>query len=79
MHWTHGNHQFDSNDEKDLEKLAIWKEKAKTSKFYQTAINVWTERDPIKLKAAQDNNLNYKVYYSYNWDFFKNENGLKLS
>lgn len=66
LHWTHGTHVFNENSQEDLTKLAKWQEKAKTSKFYQTAINVWTLRDPMKLKTAKDNNLNYQVYYNYN-------------
>lgn len=62
-HWTHGGHPFNKNDQKDIEKLNEWKEKAKTSKFYQQAIYVWTELDVKKQKCAKENNLNYKVIY----------------
>ena len=62
-HWTHGGHPFDPNNKEDIKKLNVWKEKAKTSKFYQTAIEVWTIRDPKKLQCAKDHNLNYKVIY----------------
>ena len=63
-HWTHGEHPFDKNNPKDLQKLAEWQEKAKTSKFYQKAIEVWTIRDPLKIKIAKENNLNYKLVYN---------------
>ena len=36
--WTHGEHPFNIKNEADLEKLAQWKEKAKTSKYYENAI-----------------------------------------
>lgn len=62
-HWTHGGHPFDPNNEDDLKKLAIWQEKAKTSKFYQIAINTWTVRDVEKASWAKINHLNYKVIY----------------
>lgn len=62
-HWTHGGHPFDPNNEDDLKTLEVWKEKAKTSKFFQTAIEVWTIRDPKKLQCAKEHNLNYKVIY----------------
>lgn len=62
-HWTHGGRPFDSNDIECLKKLDKWKEKAKTSKFYQTAIEVWTVRDVEKQKVAKENKLNYKVIY----------------
>lgn len=62
--WTHGGKLFDSNNSSDLEKLAVWKEKAKTSKYYQQAIYTWTDLDIRKMDAAIENKLNYKVYYS---------------
>lgn len=62
-HWTHGGHPFNPNDLNDIEKLNIWKEKAKTSKFYKQAIYIWTDLDVRKQKCAKDNNLNYKVIY----------------
>lgn len=64
LHWTHGGHRFDKNSSKDLQKLNLWQEKAKTSNFYKSAIYVWTERDLYKLEIAKKANLNYKVIYS---------------
>ena len=61
--WTHGGHLFDSENEADVEKLNYWTEKAKTSKYYQNAIETWTFRDVKKLTTAKLNKLNYKVYY----------------
>lgn len=63
LSWTHGNKPFENTAE-DLCKLAIWREKAKTSVYYQNAIDVWTRRDIKKQQIAKENNLNYKVYYS---------------
>ena len=62
--WTHGGHIFNANDPADQAKLAIWAERAKTSSYYQNAISVWTERDPLKIATAKKNNLNYKIIYS---------------
>lgn len=62
-HWTHGGKPYDPNDSECKEKLAIWAEKAKTSQFYQNAIETWTIRDVKKLKWAKEHNLNYKVIY----------------
>lgn len=73
LHWTHGPHFFDENDKKDLSLLSIWKEKAKSSKFYKNAVDVWTKRDVEKRNAALENNLNYFVFWDndlkdfYNW------------
>lgn len=63
LHWTHGYHKFDTNNQEDLAKLIKWQEKAKTSDFYKNAIKVWTIKDIKKYEYAKKNNLNYKVYY----------------
>lgn len=62
-HWTHGGHPFNLENEQDIKTLDEWKEKAKTSKFYQQAIYVWTELDVNKQKCAKENKLNYKAIY----------------
>ena len=63
LHWTHGGKLFNENDEECLKQLSVWKEKAKTSKFYENAIQTWTVRDVNKQKIAKENKLNYKVIY----------------
>lgn len=73
LHWTHGGHPFNSNNINDLKKLSDWQKKAKESDFYNTAIETWTNRDVKKLQVAKENNLNYKVYYSYNKNFHESE------
>ena len=62
-HWTHGGKPFDPNNEECIKQLNEWKEKAKTSQFYQNAIQTWTVRDVEKQRVAKENNLNYKVIY----------------
>lgn len=62
-HWSHGGKPFDANDPECIDKLELWKEKAKTSKFYEVAIETWTIRDVQKQMIAKQNNLNYKVIY----------------
>lgn len=64
FHWTHMFHPFNKDDEDDINKLNILKEKAKTSKFYENAIQVWTIRDVNKLQTAVKNNLKYIVLYN---------------
>lgn len=32
-------------------------------KYYNSAINVWTNRDILKFNTAINNNLNYQVLY----------------
>ena len=62
-HWTHGGGPFDENDDECKKQLNEWVEKAKTSKFYQKAIEVWTSRDVEKLLCAKKNNLNFITIY----------------
>ena len=62
-HWTHGGKPFDEKDADCIRQLNEWKEKAKTSKFYEEAIKTWTVRDVNKRIVAEKNKLNYKVIY----------------
>lgn len=62
-HWTHGGKPFDEKDADCIKQLNEWKEKAKTSKFYEEAIKTWTVRDVNKRIVAEKNKLNYKVIY----------------
>ena len=62
-HWTHGGHFFDPENPDDIKKLEEWEERAKTSKFFDYAVLNWTIRDPLKLKTAIENKLNYKVIW----------------
>ncbi len=62
--WTHGGHWFDKNNQDDITKLNLWKEKSNTSSMYKSAINVWTKSDVIKHQYAIDNKLNYVVLWT---------------
>ena len=64
-HWTHGGRPFDPNDESCQKQLTLWEEKARTSEFYRQAIDTWTVRDVRKQQIAQEQKLNYTVYYKY--------------
>lgn len=70
-YWTHGKHLFNENNENDIQLLDIWGQKAKSSKQYKTAINVWTVMDPLKCKTAELNNLNYLPIWSSKIDVIK--------
>jgi hypothetical protein len=62
--WTHGGHPYNSSLPEDIAQKENWTQKAETSVYYQTAIKVWTESDPLKLQFARDNGLNYlRVYF----------------
>lgn len=67
--WTHGFHFFDKNNQEDLDKLEKWKNK--NSKYYNSAIKTWTQRDILKLETAIKNHLNYVVWFNqeqaYEW------------
>lgn len=65
-HWTHGGCIFDKTNKEHLEKVAFWESKSASSKFYKTAIDVWTVRDVNKYDAMLKNNLNYLIIYSNN-------------
>lgn len=68
--WTHGGMPYVHNEQCNS-KLQIWKEKAKTSKFYQNAIKTWTIRDVIKRETARRNKLNWLEFFTlkdfYDW------------
>ena len=78
FHWTHGGHPFDPSSIKDQVKLEQWK--AKQTKYYNNAINVWTKRDVEKRNKAKEENLNYKEFWSlkelkeFFIDYFENHN-----
>ena len=58
--WTHGTEPFDENNQEHIEKLKKWTSKMNEGKsFYESAIDVWTKRDPLKRKTAKDNKLNF--------------------
>ena len=62
--WTHGKHWFDENNEEDLKILNKWKEKG--TKYYLNAIYTWTKLDVKKRKIAEENNLNYIIFWKFN-------------
>ena len=64
LHWTHGDHPFDSTSEDDLKHKKLLESKAETSQYYANALYVWTDLDVRKQKIAKKNNLNYEVIYS---------------
>ena len=67
--WFHSNHIYGTNKD-DYKLLEIWKEKSKTNKNYKHAVNTWSIKDPIKLKCAQNNNLNFYILWNKN-DIYK--------
>lgn len=62
FHWTHGNHLFNPNSKEDQDKL--YELQHKNGKYYENAGTTWTKRDPLKVKTAKQNNLNYKIFWN---------------
>ena len=68
--WTHGkdSHRivgsYLENKKDCIDLLEKWQEKAKTSRFYEKAIEVWTKRDPLKRKIAKELGLNLIEFFT---------------
>ncbi len=62
FHWTHGKHLFNPNSKEDQDKL--YELQHKNGKYYENAGITWTKRDPLKVKTAKQNNLNYKIFWN---------------
>ena len=59
LNWTHGKHFFDPESKEDITTLKAWQQRAKQSGYYESAVEVWTKRDPLKRDVAIQNKLNY--------------------
>ena len=59
----HGGRPYNECDLECQLLLKKWKEKALTKPIFNAAIKTWTVSDPLKLKTAQENNLNYITVY----------------
>lgn len=62
IYWSHGGHYFNENDPQDIELLKYWK--SKNNETYEYAIHVWTETDLKKKRCAEDNKLNYLIFWT---------------
>ena len=69
--WTHGGCFYDENNDENRNTLEKWKQASEHSRFYETAVSVWTQRDVLKLNTAIENNLNYIAWFNqqqaYDW------------
>lgn len=63
-HWTHGKHQFDENNQNDIDILEMWK--LKNDNYYNKAVYIWSVSDVKKRQTAKENKLNYLEIFSYN-------------
>ena len=55
--WTHGKHPYNKNNIEDINIVEKWK--TKNTKYYNNAINTWTNRDVLKRSVAKENKLKY--------------------
>lgn len=60
-HPSHGTHPFNSNNKDDM--LLFEELSNKNDKWSKMILDVWANRDVIKIKTALKNNLNYIVIY----------------
>ena len=58
--WAHGGHPYGA--EHDAEKIGCWR--SKHTRYYDAAIEIWTQRDVKKRETAKLNNLNYLEIFS---------------
>ena len=62
--WTHGGCFYDENNEDNRNTLETWKQLSEHSRFYQSAVETWTQRDLNKLNIVLKNNLNYIAWFN---------------
>lgn len=60
--YMHGGHWYNENDPKDAAQVEKWRDQNTEQSLY--AIHIWTESDIAKKKCAEENNLNYLVFWS---------------
>ncbi len=63
-HFSHGHHPYNPNSQDDNNQLKKWI--SKNTDYYKNAIQVWTQRDPLKRETAKKNKLNYIEIFSNN-------------
>lgn len=60
--WMHGGKPF-NNEEDEL--YVKWKQRSIDKPIYKQALYTWTELDVRKLKAFEENKLNYRIFYTF--------------
>ena len=67
----HNRKPFDNKNKQHLKEKDFFMKKSQEINFkgklkekYKALINIWTKRDPLKLKTFKDNKLNYKIFYT---------------
>lgn len=63
--WLHGGHEFNLNDENDINLINKIKSlDLESHPYYSRLIETWTKLDPMKRKTAKENNLNYIEFWN---------------
>lgn len=60
--YMHGGHYFDKNNPEDIKKVEEWQKQNTEQSLY--AIKIWTQSDLEKKHCAEENQLNYRVFWS---------------
>lgn len=70
IYMTHGGHWFDAQNESDIARLQVIKDRAAYRNLYSKMIEVWTVTDLKKRDMAITNSLNYLVFWDNNLNDF---------
>lgn len=62
--FTHGGHPFDKNNQDDIERAKVLLEKGKEHPLYNSAYEIWTRSDPLKVETARKNKIKLLVFYN---------------
>jgi hypothetical protein len=72
-YWHHGPEPYDPSNPKHQEILNKLIERSKNSRNHSDAINIWTIRDPMKRKIAQEHHLNFIEVFTYDINILINK------
>ena len=62
--FTHGGHPFNKNNQDDIERAKVLLEKGKEHPLYNSAHEIWTQSDPLKVETARKNKIKLLVFYN---------------
>lgn len=60
--YMHGGHYFDKDNPEDIKKVEEWQKQNTEQSLY--AIKIWTQSDLEKKQCAEENQLNYRVFWN---------------
>lgn len=62
--FTHGGHPFDENNRDDVARAKVLLEKGKEHPLCNSAYEIWTQSDPLKVETARKNKIKLLVFYN---------------